>query len=185
MKSDKLFAHFSSYDEHDESELRPTVFHILWESEHRNILLGGYMRRLHNSSIILTCLVSLFLYTGCAMNLADSSRSGRVHDINIEQDVTPDEMTALIGDEIRWVNHRTGSVHVVFLDGDLEHVSCQRGFRSLGMLQESTKVTSGNAASLCFAKAGIYKYNVRMEANVPSGEIIYKGTIRINDPAKF
>lgn len=63
--------------------------------------------------VTLLSLLALTL-TGCATPFADSSRTGRIHDVNIEHDVIPTELTVSIGDEIRWVNHRTGLVRVYF-----------------------------------------------------------------------
>lgn len=122
-------------------------------------------------------LLSLLVLTGCATPFPDSTRTGRIHDVHIEHDVMPAELTVGIGDEIRWVNHRTGRVSVYFLDDIQKRLSCERAFRSWWTTRDLSQISPYQAASLCFSKAGGYKYNVRMEANVPGGEIIQTGII--------
>ena len=122
-------------------------------------------------------LLSLLVLTGCATPFPDSTRTGRIHDVNIEHDVRPAELTVAIGDEIRWVNHRTGRVRVVFLDDIQKQLSCERGFRRGWSAWPFGKISSFQGASLCFSRVGAYKYKVRMEANVPGGEIIQPGIV--------
>ena len=111
----------------------------------------------------------VILGMGCAMSLPNASRTGSIHDITIEQEILPVEASANIGDEVRFVNHRTAPVKVVFLEGDLDKVSCQHGFRSMGVMREAAKIAPGDAASVCFNKPGFYSYTVRMTESVPGG----------------
>ena len=124
-------------------------------------------------------LLTLLTLTGCATPFPNSTRTGRIHDVNIEHDVIPAELTVAIGDEIRWVNHRVGRVSVYFLDDIQKRLSCERGFRSWCTAGRFSPISPYQGASLCFSTAGVYKYNVRMEANVPGGEIIQPGIIRV------
>lgn len=126
----------------------------------------------------LTLGMALF-GAGCAMSLPDTSRTGSIHDINIEQENAPSEASASVGDEVRFVNHRTAAIKVQFLEGDLDKVSCQRGFRSMGLMRETANISSGEAASVCFKKPGFYSYTVRMTSSVPGGEIIRTGSIQV------
>ena len=126
-------------------------------------------------------VMSMMLDTGCALNLPSTSRTGSIHDVTIEQELLPTEISAGLGDEVRFVNHRTAAVQVIFLEGDLDKVSCQRGFRSLGVMQESAKIAPGDAASVCFNKSGFYSYTVRMSENVPGGETIHSGRIMVGN----
>lgn len=127
----------------------------------------------------IVALLSLLVLMGCATPFPDSSRTGRIHDVNIENDVAPTELTVAIGDEIRWVNHRPGRVSLYFLNDVQKHLSCERGFYSRWVTRESSLISPFQGASLCFSAVGVYKYIVRMEANVPGGEIIENGSILV------
>jgi plastocyanin len=140
------------------------------------------MLRTHINHCIPTqvaCVLGVILTVGCAMNLPNTSRTGSIHDITIEQEILPVEASANIGDEVRFVNHRTAAIKVIFLEGDLDKVSCQRGFRSMGMMREAAKIAPGDAASVCFNKPGFYSYTVRMTESVPGGEAIRSGSIQV------
>ncbi len=140
------------------------------------------MPRTYLSHGVLTQAAFVFgviLAAGCALNLPNTSRTGSIHDINIEQDIVPAEASANIGDEVRFVNHRTAAIKVIFLEGDLDKVSCQRGFRSMGMMRDAAKIAPGDAASICFNKPGFYSYTVRMTESVPGGESIRSGSIQV------
>ena len=119
------------------------------------------------------------LLAACA-HLPETTRTGVIRDVKIEQGVSPADLVAQIGDEVRWVNHRAGSVRIHFLDGALEHVSCARGFTNvLGMKNESATIKPGEFDSLCFSQPGFISYHVRMADMVPGGEIIEPGVIRV------
>lgn len=127
-------------------------------------------------------VASLVLLAGCAgLNLGstglhDTSRTGKVHDINIVgNEITPTKIVVQPGDEIRWVNHRTGSVRVAFTDPLDQKLSCERNFG----IGHSTRIDANGAASLCFLGPGTVNYMVRMEASVPGNEIIVPGSIEI------
>lgn len=142
------------------------------------------MQRTHaNSGVLIqmALVVGMILIVGCAMNLPPTSRSGATHNVTIEQELLPAETTAGIGDEVRFVNHRTADVKVIFLEGDLDKVSCQRGFRSMGVMRDSAKIAPGDAASVCFNKPGFYSFTVRMIESVPGGETIHSGRIQVGN----
>jgi plastocyanin len=48
----------------------------------------------------------LVLATGCA-GLPQTSRTAVIHDVKFEATLAPADLTVHVGDEIRWVNHRT------------------------------------------------------------------------------
>jgi plastocyanin len=136
---------------------------------------GTRTMKMRNSHLIL---VGLFL-VGCA-SLPETTRTGVIRDVKIEHDLTPSDLLAQIGDEVRWVNHRSGSVTIYFLGGALDHVSCGRGFSNfLGIKKESATIKPSESGSLCFSQVGFISYNVRMADMVPGGELIEAGTIRV------
>lgn len=132
----------------------------------------------------ITLLFSAIVLTAACSSLPPTTRTGAIHEIRFEEHLMPTELIAQVGDEIRWVNHRSMPARVDF-PGVVEDVSCERGFRNvLGLRQESATVQSNESVSLCFAKSGFYTYNARMDAAVPGGKLIEQGTIRVGTPAK-
>jgi plastocyanin len=128
-------------------------------------------------------LAALLMMVGCA-GTPMTTRTGAVHDIKIEEGLTPSVLTVQVGDEVRWVNHRTMPVRIDFLDGAIDDVSCRRGFSNwLGMKQESFTLEQNETASVCFSKAGLVTYNVRMDSALPGGKHIVPGEIRIGTMA--
>jgi len=116
------------------------------------------------------------------MSTPPTTRSGEVHDVKIEEALTPAILTVGIGDEVRWVNHRTRPVRIDFLGDALDDVSCRRGFSNwIGMKKESTTVAVNESASLCFAKAAVIDYNVRMDSALPGGKQIVRGEVRVGN----
>lgn len=140
-------------------------------------------KRVNNAGYCLTLpslILGLIGLSACAMSTPPTTRSGEIHDVKIEEGIEPTTLSAGIGDEVRWVNHRSSDVRIDFLDGALDEVSCQRGFTSwMGMQKESTTVAANKSASLCFSKAGVVLYNVRMNSALPGGKQIVQGEVRV------
>ncbi|WP_405235107.1 cupredoxin domain-containing protein [Lentisalinibacter orientalis] len=122
---------------------------------------------------------------GCAAiqgteSIANTTRTGAIHDVNFEERMTPVDLRVRPGDEVRWVNKRSTPVTVEFLGDALADVTCQRGFSSLlRRQQESATIEPNESASLCFGKEGTVTYNARMESSVAGGQLIESGTIRV------
>jgi plastocyanin len=132
----------------------------------------------------LTLLASLLAAAGCA-NVAETTRTGNIHEVTFEERMTPINLRVQPGDEVRWVNQRTSPVTVEFLAGALDAVTCETGFSTRGLrnlrgkLQESTSIAPNDSASLCFSNAGTITYNARMESAVAGGQQIESGTVRV------
>ena len=120
----------------------------------------------------LLILLGMAMISGCA-SLPETTRTGDVSDIHIEANVSPEVARARPGDEIRWVNHRRGTVKLILLDIRKENLSCNRGFATDG----TTLLNANQTASICFNKAGEVKYQVRMESALPGGEVNSQGKI--------
>lgn len=122
---------------------------------------------------------------GCASiqgtdSIADTTRTGTIHDVSFEERMTPASLRVQPGDEVRWVNKRSTPVTVEFLGNALADVTCQSGFSSLLRRQQETATIEPNqSASLCFGMAGTVTYNARMESPVAGGQMIESGTIRV------
>jgi plastocyanin len=123
---------------------------------------------------------------GCATirgtnSIADTTRTGTIHDVNFEEHMTPVNLRVQPGDEVRWVNQRSTSVTVEFLGEALADVTCQSGFSNLLRRQEETAtIKPSESASLCFGRVGTLTYNARMESPVAGGQMIESGTIRVD-----
>ena len=123
---------------------------------------------------------------GCAAmagtaGIADSSRTGVIHDVRFEERMTPTNLRVQVGDEVRWVNQRSTAVQVQFLGSALDDVVCQSGFSSLlRRQQESAEIKPNQTASLCFGTTGTVTYNARMESPVAGGESIESGRINVS-----
>jgi plastocyanin len=120
----------------------------------------------------LLILLGMALVGGCS-SFPETTRTGEVKDINIEANVSPEVARARPGDEIRWINHRRGTVKLILLDTKKENLSCNRGFATDG----TTLLNANQTASICFNKAGEVKYQVRMESALPGGEVNLQGKI--------
>jgi plastocyanin len=131
-----------------------------------------------------TLLASLLAAAGCA-TVAETTRTGSIHDVTFDEGMTPINLRVQPGDEVRWVNQRTSPVTVEFLAGALDTVTCEIGFSTRGLrnlrgkLQESTTIAPNETASLCFSNAGTITYNARMDSAVAGGQQIESGTVRV------
>jgi plastocyanin len=138
---------------------------------------------MYSPKSLITCM-TLLATAGCAAiagtgGIADTTRTGAIHDVIFADRMTPTDLRVQPGDEIRWVNQRTMPVTVEFLDDALNDVTCQSGFSNLlRRQQEAATIRPNESASLCFGTVGTVTYNARMESAVAGGQI-ERGTIRI------
>ena len=138
-----------------------------------------------NVKILIVGAALLAAAAGCASiqgtdSIADTTRTGTIHDVSFEERMTPVSLRVQPGDEVRWVNKRSTPVTVEFLGNALADVTCQSGFSSLLRRQQETATIEPNqSASLCFGMAGTVTYNARMESPVAGGQMIESGTIRV------
>jgi plastocyanin len=129
------------------------------------------------------CFVAGLSVAGCTH--PPTSRSGAVHDIRIAEGPEPADLIVNPGDEVRWVNMRTLPVRVDLVNVKHEDTSCERGFSNMvGTVQESATIKANDSASICFTKAGVVNYNLRMESALPGGEAISSGVVRVGNMAK-
>jgi plastocyanin len=139
-----------------------------------------------NVSRLMIC-VALVTTAGCAAiagtgGIADSTRTGVIHDVRFEERMTPVNLRVQPGDEVRWVNQRSTPVTVEFLGDALDDVTCQSGFSNLlRRQQESATIRPNDSASLCFGRVGTITYNARMDSPVAGGQTIESGTIRVGE----
>ncbi len=114
---------------------------------------------------------------------APSTGPGRtVHYIQIRDSVSPTQVYASVGDEIRWQNLRPDAVKIGLLDArGLDEASCADGFRRFGLIEDSITIHPREFASLCFSKPTVIRYNVWFDAKDPRGEMTRTSTVWIRD----
>lgn len=156
---------------------------------HFNRIKGGLVMNTDTKTAryklaIPALILSVIGLSACSMLTPQTTRTGEIHDVKVEEGLAPAIIDVRIGDEVRWVNHRTLPVQIDFIDKNLDGVSCHRGFTNwIGMKTESSTVGPSKSVSVCFSKTGVIPYNVRMESALPGGKQIVKGEIRVGDPS--
>ena len=135
----------------------------------------------HIWSMALVLTFGMAVY-GCT-SLPETSRTASVHDIKVEEKLSPDNIVIQPGDEVRWVNLRKLPVQVDVPDLQLEDLSCQRGFTNpMGSLRESAQLNPNETVALCFKKAAVVNYNVRAETSLGGGKQVMSGVVRVGNP---
>ena len=124
-------------------------------------------------------LVAIVFLGGCE-STPTVTRSGDVKDIIVGDNLSPGEIVVSPGDEVRWVNKRTGPVRIVFLSpvSDKE-LSCKNNFGGLMTPSNTAKLSMNETASACFGNPGYVRYTVRMESGDMAGERNVSGVIKV------
>jgi hypothetical protein len=123
--------------------------------------------------------MALVFVVGC-QGIPTVTRTGDVKDILIGDDVTSGDIVVSQGDEVRWVNKRTAPVRVVFIDPVSDkQLSCSNNFGGWMTPNDTAKLATNQAASVCFRDAGTFRYTLRMESAKTSGELNVPGVIKV------
>jgi len=135
--------------------------------------------------------VGILLTLACAshQHFPESSLTGEVFEVKIDNSVTPQSVTAKRGDEVRWINMSNTPVDVSVVQTREELISCQKGFAStnLGYLFGTSEyenivmatVRPNETASLCFAISGKYVYTLRKDPSTTGSLDKKSGSITI------
>ena len=130
-----------------------------------------------------TLMISMLMGVGLAActNMPDVTRTGKVTNVIVRDDITPKDVTVSAGDEVRWINQRTGAIRVEFIDPIANRITCNNGFnRFMGMGQDQTaNLGPDGTASLCFSQKGAKRYVVRMDSTTPGGETNVSGSVKV------
>ena len=106
--------------------------------------------------MVLTSLV------GCEHTQLNPSNT--IRSVQIRDTVQPAMLYAQVGDEIRWQNLSDKVVHMRFLGTpNWEAVTCERGFRWMGLRQDSATIKPKEFVSLCFSQPNTLRFNVWMD----------------------
>ena len=119
----------------------------------------------------------------------ESSLTGGVFEVKIDNSLTPQSVTAKRGDEVKWINMSHAPVDVSVVQTREELISCQKGFAStnLGYLFGTSEyenivmatVRPNESASLCFAISGKYVYTLRKDPSTTGSLDKMSGSITI------
>ena len=128
---------------------------------------------------ILYLGVALLLVLGC-QGTPTVTRTGDVKDIIIGDDLSSREVAVNTGDEVRWINKRTAPVRIVFLDPVSDkQLSCKNNVGGWMTPSDTAQLGKNETASACFRDPGYFRYIVRMESALTTGDINIQGVIRV------
>jgi hypothetical protein len=117
-------------------------------------------------TLFILCLALLYPLSACGHRAA-SAIPVSVRTIQISDVVTPEAVYAMQGEEIRWQNLRANPILVGFLSKRLlDDLGCAKGVATFwGGTNDLVTIPPGESISLCFARAGILRYNVWFDAD--------------------
>ena len=123
--------------------------------------------------------VALLLVVGC-QGTPTVTRTGDVKDIIIGDNLSSRETAVNTGDEVRWINKRTQPVRVVFLDPVSDkQLSCKHNVGGWMTPSDTAQLGKNETASACFREPGYFRYIVRMESALTTGDINVQGVIKV------
>jgi plastocyanin len=123
--------------------------------------------------------IGLLFLLGCQAT-PTVTRTGDVKDIIIGDDLAAAETSVNPGDEVRWVNKRTQPVRLVFIDPVSDkQLSCKNNIGGWMTPNDTARMATNETASACFRDAGQFRYTVRMESALTTGEINVPGVIKV------
>ncbi len=124
-------------------------------------------------------LLYLGLVSGCAN--PPVTPSARTHDIQIREHVSPPDLYVNTGDEVRWHNLRTDPVKIGLLSHHpLDLVSCEKGFKRFGTVEDTATIPPREYVSLCFSRPGTVQYNVWLNPADPRGRMTPTANIQVS-----
>src|SRR5580765_530599 len=123
--------------------------------------------------------VALLLMLGC-QSTPTVTRTGDVKDIIIGDDLSARAIAVNTGDEVRWINKRTQPVRGVFLDPVSDkQLSCKNNVGGWMTPSDTAQLGKNETASACFRDPGYFRYIVRMESALTTGDINVQGVIKV------
>ncbi|MDH4155303.1 MAG: hypothetical protein OEV01_16100 [Nitrospira sp.] len=98
------------------------------------------------------------------MTFSKADQPPHSHDINIsgQDSITPSDLYAAVGEEIRWHNTLSVPIHLGLLGVQpIAETGCDKGFTTwFGTMKDMTTIPPGDYVSLCFLRARTVRYNV-------------------------
>lgn len=129
---------------------------------------------------MLWVLMASIALAGCA-SLPEFSRTQSVHDIRIENELVPAEISVNAGDEVRWVNMRRDRVTVQIPDLKKKDLLCESGFTKwTGAFHESVSLKPHQSVALCFKQSGLVRFNVRAKTLASGADVVMPGRVMVS-----
>ena len=122
-------------------------------------------------------ILGLLVVLGCGS--ASPRHGANVHTVNIGQRVTPLQLNAGRGDEVRWMNQRAEPVAVIIPTTEAMPLSCLTGFTHVDRTRLSAVIPPKASASLCFSEMGKYDYLIRLDVDRSGGNIDRAASISV------
>jgi plastocyanin len=136
--------------------------------------------------------LGILLTVGCASHppFPQSSLTGKIVEVKIADALSPTEIRANPGDEVRWRNTTGVLLDLYFVEPLNDRIACELGFTSTGWgyLFESSEaqyivaavVHPNQFVSLCFSSPGTYAYIAKKETTPTGKSIRMTGTVIIH-----
>lgn len=142
------------------------------------------MLKYTNIGVLLFIVIAL---TGCSI-LGKVDKPTRVHDIHIngQDSITPLELYAAVGEEIRWHNQLSVPIHLGLLGvKPIEEVRCHKGFKTwFGAIKDMVVIPAGDYVSVCFLQARPVRYNVWTDITDPFHSMSPTAIIHLDEAAR-
>lgn len=133
-------------------------------------------------AIVRLILVGLFVagMVGCGATQV-AKRTATMHEVRIQQEISPRMMLVRTGDEIQWHNLLSSPIQLGILGTKWQdHVMCEKGFKQFGQMMDLVTIQPQEHVSLCFSKAGTVQYNVWFDPKNLTGSMSATATVRID-----
>jgi len=136
-----------------------------------------FKRCICTSAVLMLCATAY----GCT-SLPESSRTAVIHDVKVEEKLSPEIIRVQPGDEVRWVNMRKLQVQVEVPTVTSDDLSCQRGFTNwMGSFRDIARLKPHETVAVCFKKPGTFNYTVRAETSLGGGMQVLPGTVSVGN----
>ncbi len=130
--------------------------------------------------LLLVILVGCTIFPKAVMPL-------RVHDIHIngQHSITPAELYAVVGEEIRWHNDLSVPIYLGFLSvKPMQQAGCERGFKTwYGAMKDIVRISAGQYVSLCFLQSRMVQYNIWTDIADPVNSMSPTAVIHLDEAA--
>lgn len=134
----------------------------------------------------VSCIVLIFVLTGCSV-FSKVDTPTRVHNIYIngQDSITPLEVYAVVGEEIRWHNQLSVPIHLGLLGvKPIEDARCDKGFKTwFGSIKDMVTIPAGDYVSVCFLRARTVRYNVWTNITDPFRSMSPTAIIHLDEAA--
>ena len=133
-----------------------------------------------NGAFVLVVTIGLECDFFTDGKVCDCVLGAPINHFHIGDDLSSREAAVNTGDEVRWINKRTALVRIIFLDPVLDkQLSCNNNFGGWMTPSDTAHLGKNETASACFRDPGYFRYIVRMESALTTGDINIQGVIKV------